>query len=824
MNTRWFFLMVFLYTFSSLSARQLNQHSHLRESLEAFIESQDILTGYDEPGGERSRLGETMVIEGDRAFVSAAHANGHGVVFVFALDENGSWVKESYIEPPDGKSDDRFGEAISVYGNTMAIGTSQHSATDSSCDGAVYIFEEQNQQWSLLQKIVPVDECGSSNIFFSAGLHLDGNHLMVGQPYSGDNASGAVLVYKKSSNGWIFEDKLEPQQPSDYQTFGNSISVSGNWMLIGSVAHLPTVASDYGSAYFFAYENGQWVEKQRVSGNPNNSLYDQYGQSVALSDSRAFIGVPSDDMDSGPAAGSVRVLELENGSWVEKDKLAAVHPNIGGYDYFGISLDVSGDYVLIGSPNSGASLLSTGYRSSGVAYLYLYTDQGLQTTEVYVPTGQITSLDDFASSVALHSNYVMAEKLSDNDQGNDAGAVYSYQYGTENSLKQKVTVDGVGYDFFGDAMEIYENMALVGAKGADINGTWDAGMVYVFEYDGSQWQKHSEIFASNPERFANFGSSISVSGNTVMIGAPVVKISGATVDSDITRGAVYVFEYDGANWQQVDKIEPSALNSQIHFGSKISLNGDRAVISATASSVATSNILSSVFVFERENGVWVEKQQIPDPSVGENIFGHSLQLVGDDILIGAPFDGDSHLFGGAIYVYSKINDSWTVSDKLLPPEQEELSLSIFGINISALGDKFVTYSRVGNSLIGNKSAIHFYEKTGDHWGEIQRVESNLESFGNGLAMLGDMTLTSCSTGGFLNLCIYRQENGQWVEKRVIKKVKTERERFGAAIQIMDNQLLVSNPISSSEGVESGVVYTYKMVDDLIFANGFNEKP
>ena len=812
----WVFLLICVTCCVFGNNENVIESTNKTESLDVLVKSENLLSGYPEPGGEGGQFGSRTVIQGDRAFVSAPKVNNKGGVYILDLDENGNWVQNGFIEPADGVGDDRFGVDVSVYGHTIAIAANQHDYVDEGiCDGAVYLYQQQGDRWEFQQKINSPSTCGefSPSQGFAKSVYLTDNQLFIGQITDNDvmEASGAVLVYNKTKSGWVYATKIKANEPKLAGIFGFSISVFNDWMLIGATSLDGLIGlGDNGDAYFFHLEGNEWIQKQHFSGNDNNSGPDLYGQDVHISTNRAFVGVPADDIGMRQFSGSVRVFELNDEAWEEVDILTAQSPNSGGRDFFGGALDVLGDYVLVGSKDNNEAV-----NLSGAAYLHRYTDAGLQEVQKYTANDFIDHTDDFATDVALHSNYVMAGKFTDNDQGFVAGSIYSFDRESEQQIPQKLTIDGVAFDQFGTTIEVSGNMAFVGAVGSDENKQRNSGVVYVFEYNGSRWNKHSELFPDAPEYAEAFGSSISISGNTAVIGAPVESLIGAEI-SNPELGSVYVFNYDGNKWVQTDRLQPGVNSPQVHFGSQVSLSGSRLIVGAAKEGpeIGPFQSFSSFFYFENVNGKWEQKQQVISPNLEfEILFGRTLKLIGDELLLSAELDDTTFNLGGAVLVYKLINNSWVYSYSITPDDHQ--ANSFFGSSFSEYNNTLLVSSP-------KSSKVHFFQKVNDVWTQTQRIIDIDQYFARSVLITDSLAYISCNRMNTTKLCVYENLDGSWQEsiQNQITVPNTTEEVTDINLRMFENQLFIGTPSDDTEGFDAGIVFGYQWLEDLIFLNNF----
>ena len=199
--------------------------------------------------------------------------------------------------------------------------------------------------------------------------------------------------------------------------------------------------------------------------------------------------------------------------------------------------------------------------------------------------------------------------------------------------QQKLTAsDGAALDFFGYSVSVSGETAMVGA----ISKNHGQGAAYVFVRSGGVWSQQQELTASDGASNDAFGNSLSVSGDTAMIGAYV---------KNSQQGAAYVFVRSGAVWSQEQELTASDGAANTRFGFSISVSGNTAVIGSPWNLSAGG----AAYIFVRGSGTWSQQQELTAADgVVPDQFGLSVSLSGDTALIGARFKNNNQ---GAAYVF-----------------------------------------------------------------------------------------------------------------------------------------------------------------------------
>jgi len=157
------------------------------------------------------------------------------------------------------------------------------------------------------------------------------------------------------------------------------------------------------------------------------------------------------------------------------------------------------------------------------------------------------------------------------------GSAYIFNFdGMSWSQVQKLTArDRFSGDKFGWSVSLHDNRALVGAYGDDDNGN-NSGSAYVFDFDGMNWSQSAKLIASDGEEDDRFGYSVSLDGDIILVGA------FSDISYGLDLGSAYIFSYNGGDWSQRQKLTVGDSKLGDEFGSSVSVSGDRALIGAPA--------------------------------------------------------------------------------------------------------------------------------------------------------------------------------------------------------------------------------------------------
>ena len=369
----------------------------------------------------------------------------------------------------------------------------------------------------------------------------------------------------------------------------------------------------------------------------DGAAYDQFGYSVSISGDYAIAGARGDD-DLGNASGSAYIYKRDGTAWSQQAKITA--SDGAAYDYFGDSVSISGDYAIV-----GAGCDDDNGNSSGSAYI-CKRDGTAWSQQAKITASDGAAYDYFGDSVSISGDYAIVGAIGDDDRGDRSGSAYIFEYnGTAWNEEAKITAsDGAMMDLFGYSVSISGDRAIVGSQQDDDSGS-RSGSAYIFEYNGTAWNEQAKITASDGEKDDYFGTSVSISGDTIIVGAPHDDGSGSS------SGSSYIFAYNGTAWNEEAKITASDGAMMDLFGYSVSISGDYTIVGACGDD-DNGGFSGSAYIFEYNGTAWNEQAKIT-ASDGEedDQFSCMVSISGDYVLVGAHGDANSGKLSGSAYIY-----------------------------------------------------------------------------------------------------------------------------------------------------------------------------
>ncbi len=431
----------------------------------------------------------------------------------------------------------------------------------------------------------------------------------------------------------------------------------------------------------------------------NTGTNDNFGVSVAIAGDTMVIGafnegsnatgVNGDQSDnSADSAGAAYVFIRSGDNWSQQAYLKA--SNTGANDNFGISVAIENDTIVVGafSETSNATGIDGDQNDNSAVQAgaaYVFTRSGnTWSQQAYLKASNTGAEDRFGISVDIASDTVAVSAFAEasnatgvngdqnNNSADSAGAVYVFTRSGNIWNQQaylKASNTGVE-DRFGGFLAIADDTLVIGASGEASNATGVnsdqtdnsanvAGAAYVFTRSGDTWSQQAYLKASNTEANDQFGFSVAITGDTVVVGANSENSNATGVDGDQsdnsadTAGAAYVFTRSGNTWSQQAYLKASNSGSHDQFGFSVAIANNTVVVGAPLETSNTTGVdgdqndnstaqVGAAYVFTRNDGSWSQQSYLKASNSGANdFFGISLAIANDTVVVGAFFEASN---------------------------------------------------------------------------------------------------------------------------------------------------------------------------------------
>lgn len=341
-----------------------------------------------------------------------------------------------------------------------------------------------------------------------------------------------------------------------------------------------------------------------------------------------------------------------------------------------------------------------------------------------------TANDEFGYSVAMTDSYALVGAHQADHRGSDSGAAYLYSRNADTWQYQQTLSagDGKSLDNFGHALTVTDSLAVVSALLGD-GVTADTGAVYVYRRNGSTWTEQQKIIADDGEAGDEFGWVLKAQGDYLFVGA----------DEDDNTGSVYIFKFNGTQYQQIQKLQP-ALSRGSRFGRSLSIFNMTLMV-GTPGDDTNGEDAGAVYVYQQSGDTWVLKSKLiaSDGTPGDR-FGRSIAFNQRYAIISAVYDDMLGSYAGSAYVFELVNGVWTERQKLTGSDTDDQDR--FGHTVGLQGD-YVMIGAYGSKETG---AAYVYKHTDNNWVQVNRLQPADARARDRLGSEGQMTDTFIITG------------------------------------------------------------------------------
>ena len=459
-------------------------------------------------------------------------------------------LQKTKLLASDNAMDDRFGFAVAISGDYAIIGAYKNDG-NTDISGSAYIYKRNfDDTWEQKAKLVASD--GVMNDQFGYSVAISGNYVIIGSLYNISNSGSAYIFKRNSDESWTQKAKLRASDADINDKFGNAVSISGDYVVIGALEDKEN-GIESGSAYIFKRNaNESWTQKAKLLASDGED-YGRFGGSVSISGDDLIIGADGDN-DQGANSGSAYIYKRNpDESWTQKAKLLASDGT--GDDRFGYSVAISGDDVVIGAcQNTG----------TGSAYVFKRNpdESWSQSVKLLASNGGLAPW--FGCSVAMSGDYIVIGAYGENDKGDRSGSTYIYTRSGESWVPQATKLlasDGTMDDNFGCAVAISGSYVVIGADGDTPNGA-GSGSAYIFGMSNTP--------RNTPP--TNGIAKIAQRPGTLILD---IDYGVSDIDDATVKTAMLAFKNGAASWANLIQLKTFVDGTEANLGANIAVGTHR---------------------------------------------------------------------------------------------------------------------------------------------------------------------------------------------------------------------------------------------------------
>ncbi|MEO7046964.1 MAG: FG-GAP repeat protein [Ferruginibacter sp.] len=364
---------------------------------------------------------------------------------------------------------------------------------------------------------------GTTNDQLGNSVSISGSYAIVGayakkvgaNPYQGE-----AYIYYYNGTAWVQKSPLTASDGDVLDYFGYSVSINGNYAIVGAYGKTVGANGSQGKAYIYYYDGTTWVQQATLTAG-DGAAQDQFGYSVSISGSYAIVGAVNKTVGANSAQGKIYIYHYTGTAWIQQ---AALTGSDGvANDIFGTSVSISGSYAIVGAINKtvGANI------AQGKIYIYHYNGT-TWLQQVALTAGDGAASDNFGYSVGISGSYAIVGAVAKTVGANTGqGKAYIYYYNGTTWVQQAGLTpdDGAAQDQFGYSVSINGNYAIVGADYKTVGVNTVQGASYIYINDGIRWGLLQKVTDPRGGPGNSFGTSVGIDGSRFLIGAPGVQNS-----------------------------------------------------------------------------------------------------------------------------------------------------------------------------------------------------------------------------------------------------------------------------------------------------------
>lgn len=345
--------------------------------------------------------------------------------------------------------------------------------------------------------------------------------------------------------------------------------------------------------------------------------------------------------------------------------------------------------------------------------------------------------DSFGAAVAISGDTALIGAVFDDDLGEDSGSAYIFvreEDGTWSQQAKLLAPEGKAGDWFGSAVAISNDTAIVGAPNALYNGM-ATGVVHVYTRNGAQWALQATLGPSASVADDQFGYAVAIDGDLIIAGTP------GDDEVAMNAGAAYVLKRSGTSWTEQEKLIPMPGGEAGFFGASVALSKTTALVGAWDD--GSGKNAGMAFVYTTDDSMWTPQATlVATDAEAEDIFGYSVALSGDIALIGASGNDDSGKDSGSAYIFTRNETKWSQDQKLLA--SDGAAGDTFGYSVSIWNDLATVGAYWDDDRGDFSGSAYTFSMTNAQWSERDKHAPNDgiagQKFGCSVAVDGDLAI------------------------------------------------------------------------------------
>ncbi|CAM4021771.1 FG-GAP repeat protein [Pseudoalteromonas byunsanensis] len=385
------------------------------------------------------------------------------------------------------------------------------------------------------------------------------------------------------------------------------------------------------------------------------------------------------------------------------------------------------------------------------------------------------------------------------------------------AVSQKLLPDnGQAEDQFGYSVAIDGTTALVGALNADANNIKDSGAAYVYTLSAKGWQQQARLTAQPAHAGDTLGGKVALKNHLAALGA------SRRDDKGEDSGAVFTFERKADSWPQRQILTAIDGKTGDAFGQSIALT-ERFLVVGAPRSDAPHEDSGSAYVYMRDKNSWqFHSKLIAQDGATGDLFGISVAIDNNTILVGADLNDERAEKAGAVYAYEFDGKQWHQQAKLMA--SDGANTDIFGVRVALFGDTALISARRDDieGIGTDAGSAYIFERAKGKWSQTQKLIAPDgkadDRFARGVALYQDTALISAmhhdaKADNAGALYVFKKQQGLWrYTSKILANDGAPEDRFGWNLALTKQSAIIGAPHRDDNGNASGAAYIIDLQD------------
>lgn len=741
-------------------------------------------------------FGKTMALDGDCAAIAmpgmAVDGDAYRGGVALYRHQAGAWQREALLT----SARNSFAVSLDLADDTCVVGAAEG-------DGTVVVFDRVDGSWVQSQEIMLA---GSEPYrAFGAAVAIAGDHLLIGAPEHDDrDNAGAAYLYHRVDGSWQFLRRYEARDDSHmFGRFGGSVAITASHLAIAAPSGI------YHKELYVAQRDGATWGSLTAIAPPSTAVVPRIGalgEGLALSDDVLVIGAPWSNIAAGETthltAGACWIYRFVGGSWQLQAEVVDPEPTASQQLGRAVAIDDETGRVFCG----GSGMVTGDFYYYGVApgiVLGLDADGNGSWQVVTQRVGDPSLIQDCYGDALAADNgrLLVADVFLGNNLRQGTVELVDIASGSRIARWNGDTRAKLGGNYAGMAAAWKGADLIVGVPGnsGHNNATEGWGNVVMYRQDGSGWQEAQRLSSERSAIGDNFGSSLAVADDRLLVGAPA---RGDPSSLPATPEA-FLYVCENGQWVSQAVLQHPDGGGTHDFGTTVGLAGDQALVGAPGTSDG-----GMVVVFEEQAGSWSQVQTLrASTPADDDGFGDLIAVDGSLLVVAAR----QYFASSSVTTFLRSDGTWQRQAGTLPMDGRG-GIALDGQRL-VIGSPY--YDAGGDTNIGK---VDIYTWDGAGWSDPVTLHGPggkaFDLFGESVLLRGEWLLVGGENDDRVTI-FHQQENGSWLAWKRFEAADGDGGNMGQSIALSSSGYVAAGmPFRGLDGSDQVGAIALRHFSDL----------